>query len=209
MNGLIAVLEETNCLLSQHFSSNTLEIIAILISGAALFFAIWTAHRQNTIALFEKRFVAYSNLLRVKAFADMIQNGECSFQLKDLIATGKDPEIEAHRRRSEILLNFQAVFFDSTEKPDSTTIARVTLFTIRSTELSLHTLPMLYSKYLPNKGIAVNEEITKIFEYFALFMNAITSSTVPLNDQFRTDFVSATEAFFKKYADLFEKGLRL
>ena len=209
MAELIAVLEETNRLLSNHFNSNTLEIIAIFISGAALFFAIWTAHRQNTIALFEKRFAAYSDLLKVKSFADMMQKDECSFRPKDLAATGKDPEIETHRRCSEILLNFQAIFFDGTEKPDAANVVRVTIFTIRSTELSLHTLPMLYSKKLPNKGIDVNKEITTIFEYLALFMIDVTSPAPPFNDQLRTDFVSATEVFFQKYADIFEEGLRL
>ena len=209
MDKLIVTLEETNRLLSQHFSSNTLEIVAIVISGAALIFAIWTAHRQNTIALFEKRFSAYSNLLKLKSFSDMVKKDECSFQRKDLAASGKDPQSEMYRRCSEVLLNFQALFHSGEEKPDANNVVRVTMFTVRSLELSIHTLPMLYSKQLPNKGRDSNKEITKIFEYLALFMNAVMAPTVPVNDQHRADFVSSVDAFFEKYADKFEAGIRL
>lgn len=213
MDELIVVLEETNRLLSQHFSNNTLEIISIAISGAALLFAILVpvriANKQNAIALLEKRFAAYSDLLKVKSFADMMKKDDCSFQMKDIIATGKDPEFEKARRCSEVLLNFQAMFHSGEVKPDAANVARVTIFTVRSLELSLHTLPMLYSKKLPKKGADASKDVSKIFESLAQFMSAMVEPNRSINDTDRTDFVSRVDAFFEKYADIFEDGIRL
>ena len=132
-----------------------------------------------------------------------------SFQMKDIIATGKDPESEKYRRCSEVLINFQAMFHSGEEKPNAANVARVSIFTIRSLELSVHTLPMLYSKKLPKKGADANKEITKIFESLVQFMSSMVEPNRPISDTDRTDFVSRVDAFFEKYADIFEDGIRL
>lgn len=213
LDKLISVLEETNHLLSQNFNNSTLEIISIVISGVALIFAIFVpiriADKQNKIALFEKRFEAYSNLLKLKAFSELLKKEECSFDSKIIMATGRDFEGEKYRRCNEVLLNFQTFFHNGEQKPDSMNVARITLYTVRNLELSLQTLPMLYSKKLVNKGEDANKEITKIFEDFTWFMISLTEAGGPQSDKRRTDFVANMNAFVDKYADVFEKEVRL
>ena len=213
MDKLISVLEETNSLLSQGFNNNVIEIISIVISGFALIFAVLVpiriANKQNDIALFEKRFVAYANLLKLKAFSDMLKKDECSFNSK-IIATVNPQNIEGERGRrcSEVLLNFQAFFYEGENSPNGVNVARVTLYTVRNLELSLHTLPLLYSKSLENKGEDANKEITRIFEDLASFMDSLINCG-PQNEQYRANFVANMDLFVDKYSNVFEEGIRL
>ena len=111
MDELINVLEHIRQLLENDFW----EIVSIIISGTALIFAILVpvriANKQNKIALFEKRFEAYANLLKLKSFSDMLKKEECSFDSK-IIAAANPQNIDGERGRrcSEVLLNFQSFF---------------------------------------------------------------------------------------------------
>lgn len=213
MEELILLLEETNKILSQNSNYNFWEIVSVLISGAALVFAILVpvriANKQNKITLFEKRFSAYSDLLKLKSFADLINDNSYSFDSKELVVPGADAESEKYRRCSEIMRNFQAFFYGEEERPKGANLGRITLYTLRALELSLHTLPMLYSKQLPNKGKDANEEITEIFVDLTQFLMSLISASGPRNDLCRIGFINKFNAFFDKYADIFEKGIRL
>ena len=75
--------------------------------------------------------------------------------------------------------------------------------------MSLHALIMLYSKKLSCKEEDAHKKITSIFEGFATLMIWIVNQQGLIDDKVRIDFVSNINAFFDKYADIFEKGTRL
>ena len=209
MNELINVLDQIRQLLEHDFW----ELISIIISGAALIFAILVpvriANKQNKIALFEKRFEAYANLLMLKAFSDILKKKECSFDSK-IIAEANPQNIDGERgrRSSEVLLNFQSFFYKGDKRPDGVDLARVMLYTVRNLELSLQTLPMLYSKNLKNRGEDANKEITKTFEDLAALINSLVTCDVN-SELHRTNFIAQMDLFADKYSNVFEKGIRL
>lgn len=209
MEELINILEQIYHLLAKDFWN----IASIIISGAALVFAIFVpvriANKQNKIALFEKRFEAYANLLKLKAFSDLLKREDCFFDSKNL-ATANSQNIsgERGRRCNEVLLNFQAFFYSGDKKPDGVNVARVMLYTVRNLELSLQTLPMLYSKSLKNKGVGASKEITKIFEDLAAFINSLVNCETDC-ELHRTNFITNMDLFADKYSNLFEEGIRL
>ena len=209
MDELIIVLEQIRQLLENDFW----EIVSIIISGTALIFAILVpvriANKQNKISLFEKRFEAYANLLKLKSFSDMLQKEECSFDSK-IIAAANPQNIDGERGRrcSEVLLNFQSFFYNGDKRPDGVDLARVMLYTVRNLELSLQTLPMLYSKNLKNRGEDANKEITKTFEDLAALINSLVTCDVN-SELHRTNFIAQMDLFADKYSNVFEKGIRL
>ena len=209
MDELINVLEHIRQLLENDFW----EIVSIIISGTALIFAILVpvriANKQNKIALFEKRFEAYANLLKLKSFSDMLKKEECSFDSK-IIAAANPQNIDGERGRrcSEVLLNFQSFFYNGDKRPDGVNIARVMLYTVRNLELSLQTLPMLYSKNLKNNGKEANKEITKIFEDLAALINSLVTCETNC-ELYRTNFIVKMDSFADKYSNIFDKGIRL
>ena len=209
MDELINVLEQIRQLLENDFW----EIVSIIISGTALIFAILVpvriANKQNKIALFEKRFEAYAKLLKLKAFSDMLKKEECNFDLKILSAANpQNTAGERGRRCSEVLLNFQSFFYNGDKRPDGVNIARVMLYTVRNLELSLQTLPMLYSKNLKNNGEEANKEITKIFEDLAALINSLVTCETNC-ELHRSNFIVKMDSFADKYSNIFEKGIRL
>ena len=82
------------------------------------------------------------------------------------------------------------------------------LYTVRNLELSLQTLPMLYSKNLKNNGKEANKEITKIFEDLAALINSLVTCETNC-ELYRTNFIVKMDSFADKYSNIFEKGIRL
>lgn len=184
-------------------------IVPIIVSCVAIGISVSTAKKQNKIALFEKRFEAYANLLKLKSFSDMLKREECSFDIKLLAPVNpQNTEGEIGRRCSEVLTNFQAFFYDGEKRPDSVNVARVMLYIVRRLELSLQTLPMLYSKELKNIGPNTNKEITIIFEDLAEFINSLTTGGSD-KELRRANFVTNMDAFVDKYSSIFENGIQI
>ena len=139
----------------------------------------------------------------------MLKRTECSFDLATIAkANPQNIEGERGRRCSEVLSNFQAFFYGREKKPDGVNIARVMLYTVRNLELSVQTLPMLYSNVLKRDGHDANREITEIFESLAAFIQSLVECNSN-GEQTRVDFVKKMDVFADKYSDVFEKGLRL
>ena len=139
----------------------------------------------------------------------MLKKEECSFDSK-IIAAANPQNIDGERGRrcSEVLLNFQSFFYNGDKRPDGVNIARVMLYTVRNLELSLQTLPMLYSKKLKNNGKEANKEITKIFEDLAALINSLVTCETNC-ELYRTNFIVKMDSFADKYSNIFEKGIRL
>lgn len=186
-----------------------LVLVPIIVSCIAIAISVKTAKKQNKIALFDKRFEAYANLLKLKAFADILKRTECSFEPTAIAkANPQNIDGEKGRRCSEVLSNFQAFFYNGDKKPDGVNVARVMLYTVRTLELSVQTLPMLYSKVLRKNGMDANKEITEIFESLAAFISSLISCDSN-NEKYRVEFVEKMDTFADKYSNVFEKGLRL
>ena len=209
MDELVSVLGQIH----QTLQTDLWEIVSIIISGMALIFAIFVpvriANKQNKIALFEKRFKAYANLLKLNAFSDILKRDDCSFDYKSLVAaTPYNPDGERGHRCSEVLLNFQAFFYNGEKKLDGVDLGRVMLYTVRNLELSLQTLPMLYSKKLKNNGEDSSKEITKIFEDLASLINSLVNCERNI-ELHRANFITNMDLFSNKYSGIFEEGIRL
>lgn len=199
--------------LSLHYQSTIFDVLSAIISGAALLFAILVpvriANRQNKIALFEKRFVAYSEFLKLKTFASILNSEGYSFKAEDIQASGKDLLHETARRVQLVGIDFGGLFNYLPEKPGTAETVQRTIAAVRACEMSVNMLPLLYSKKLPGRGDAASAEIKEIFESLDMFMVDITLQNGPIDDTNRTDFISKVECFTEKYTELFEKELHL
>lgn len=216
MDKLIPVLEETNRLLSQHFQNNTSEWVSIVISLVALFCAFYVpnriANRQDKISLFEKRFAAYSDLLKLKNFAAIIKDKQYSFGSEDLVGNKTDPIDIFHEtlnRAALVKLHFGSIFNFLPDQSGAAKTVQGTIAAIKCIEISVNMLPLLYSNQLPNKGRDASKEITDIFESLYAFMTEITAQNDLADDTHRTDFIKKTDAFIARYEDIFESGMQL
>lgn len=215
MDELIPVLEETNRLLAEYLPRSPIDlpvVISILALLAAVGVPSYIAYRQNKIALFEKRFAAYSDLLKLKNFAAILKDEQHSFRGEDIAANGADPVQIYHEtthRTFLVNLHFGSIFNYLPEKPGTPETVQSTIAAIKRIEISVNMLPLLYSKRLPNKGKDVSKEITDIFESLLTFMTEITTQNDVTDDKHRTDFIEKTDAFIEKYEERFEAGMRL
>lgn len=210
MDELIPVLEETNRLLAEYLPRSPIDlpvVISILALLAAIAIPIYIARRQDKIALFEKRFASYSDLLKLKNYADVLNKKTCSFSAEDILAENPDLKAEMSTRAKVARVLFGTIFTYIPAEGDSVEVAQIAVSTVKRLEISVHTLPFLYDKHLP-KNKDLTEEIGKIFESFSLFVTDITLSE-NIEDKNRTDFITSVTAFTDQYAELFEKYLKL
>ena len=208
-------LYQKNAWLNASCNFTLLDIASVIISGAALIFAILIpvriANKQNKIALFEKRFAAYSDFLKIRTLSVILNDDAFSFS--SFTVTPESPQVKIdlerdHKVRNSILWQFSTVV-KTLSGGKQNHLEEV--FTILSEmEMSVHSLQFLYSKKL--KKIAdlevINKDIEKIFDSLGTFMCDVCLNK-PVNDQDRLDFVERTEKFYNKYADFFEKHLSI
>ncbi len=213
MKVFLTCLKAVDCFIEQYLRSNIVDVLSVIISGAALVFAIRVpkkiAEKQDEIALFEKRFSAYADLLKLNSFAGILSSRQYSFSEKDIRERGAIPVLEIIQLRQQVLYHFEIIFDCELEGKGEKETAQTVLAIMKSIEISIHSLPLLYSEYMPQKGKEANEKIKDIFESVMTLMTEITWPTGSVDDENRTNFVKNMKSFFEKYSELFESKMRL
>lgn len=202
---------EKNAWLNATCNFTLLDVASVIISGAALIFAIFIpvriANRQDKIALFEKRFAAYSDFLDIKTFAEIIKTDDFSFVGDSDSEKRLQVIVEFQRRKELVLWHFNAIIGAVPKEVGSNTLQKV-MSLLSEKEMSIHSLQFLYCKKLkklttPEK---LNKEIEQMFISLGSFMRDVSLNNT-VNDQDRIDFTTNVIAFYDKYADFFEKHL--
>lgn len=164
------------------------------------------ADRQDKIALFEKRYNAYSSFLTVQNFSNAVsketynKNGSimntlaevelCCFQFATVFGY--------HPQPSSTQLNIQSLY------------QTITLLNKHETEMEM--LPFLF-EWSDSEKDEIITDISNIFKPLYLFMNNIVSYT--FEDDFEIDnadrqkFIDAVTCFAEKYAERFERELKI
>lgn len=184
-------------------------LLSLVAIGTAIFIPIIIARRQDKAMLFEMRFAAYMDLLRLKNFADILKGDHYSLNMEDIKANSSNPLQEKDRRIQLIAVHFASIFDyypKDLGKPDT---VQATIAAIKKIETSVNALSLLYSKQLENNGDDASKEISSIFESLFLFIIEIVLPDNSFDDSNRIAFVERTNLVIKKYAEVFELGMRL
>lgn len=192
-----------------------LSAFSIAISGAAIWFAVQVpkkiANRQDKIALFEKRYCAYSSLLTLQLFSHAID--------KEFF---KDDTPDEHGALWDIsakaglyCLQFATVFGYQPRllygQLNAESVSQ-TITILKKFETELYMLPFLFKLTNDEKDDMV-KEISGIFEPLLLFMTEVTTYSFHkhcnIDDKNRQEFINAVNSFSKKYAEKFEGELKI
>ena len=187
----------------------------VFASAFAIVFAIRVPKKiadiQDRIALFEKRYGAYSSLLTLQMFSHAID--------KELL---KDDTPDEHGAIWDIsakaglyCLQFATVFGYQPRllhgQLNAESVSQ-TITILKKFETELYMLPFLFKLTNDEKDDMV-KEISDIFEPLLLFMTDVATYTFQeyceIDDKNRQEFINAVNSFSKKYAEKFEGELKI
>lgn len=192
----------------------------VVVSAAgvvASFVAIWyaiqvpkeIAYQQNRIALFEKRYEAYSSILTLEVFANALDSEMFDNSAKD--SDGKILTIED--KVGLYCLHFATTLgFPPRLKQGSVDIDSVTqtISLLKQHEAKAMTLPVLYYKTDTQKN-EMKQALSDIFEPLLCLMTEVVTFQLDehnsINDKNRKNFIAAIKYFKRTYADEIERGL--
>ena len=189
--------------------------LSIAISGVAIWFAVQVpkkiADKQDKIALFEKRYRAYSSLLTLQMFSHAIDK---EF-LKDDTPDEHGMLWDISAKAGLCCLQFATVFgYQPQLLQGQLNVQSVsqTITILKKFETELYMLPFLFKLTNHEKDEMV-KEISSIFEPLLLFMTEVTTYSFrehcKIDDKNRQEFIEAVNSFCKKYADKFENELQI
>lgn len=184
-----------------------LEIISLIISTASLIFAVLIpiriANKQDRIALFEKRFMVYLELMKIVQFSDWLKN-----QDKDNTTI-----IEAFvvAERKECIINqFIYIFNVGTYEASNYIFEKKIHPAIEKSMIIINTIPFLYGKRLKNNQALITEDIDNIYRKLIEFMKNVSSASInTIDDTSKRNFTCSVENFIKKYKVILIKPLKL
>lgn len=187
----------------------------VFASVFAIIFAIRVpkeiADRQDRIALFEKRYGAYSSLLTLQMFSHAIDK---EF-LKDDTPDEHGMLWDISAKAGLCCLQFATVFgYQPQLLQGQLNVQSVsqTITILKKFETELYMLPFLFKLTNHEKDEMV-KEISSIFEPLLLFMTEVTTYSFrehcKIDDKNRQEFIEAVNSFCKKYADKFENELQI
>lgn len=192
-----------------------ISFLGVLFSVVAIIFAVRVpkiiAYRQDKISLFEKRYHAYLSFLTIKCFADSLD--------KEFFKDGTpDTEGDVWPISAKIelyCLNFAAIFgYQPTlvnEEFNTEGISQ-TITLLKKFEKDVNMLPFLFACTGAEKE-EMQKEISEIFEPLLVFMAEVTGYNLKedcqVHDEYRQQFISAANIVSKKYAEKFEKELKI
>lgn len=192
-----------------------LSIFSIVISGAAIWFAVRVpktiADRQNKITLFEKRHDSYSAILSLEVFARALD--QKMFQKGARDENGNI--IPTEYKVGLCCVKFAGAFgyYPKVNKEhfDFDNMTQ-TLSILKQYEIRAMALVFLFHTVVKEEE-EIREELSKIFEPLLCFMTEVstydpkTNSTI--NDIYRRDFIAALKKFKSKYAERLERELEI
>ena len=187
----------------------------VFASVFAIIFAICVpkriADRQDRIALFEKRYDAYSSLLTLQMFSDAMDKD----YFKDN-ALDEQGNLWTTSAKAELCcLQFAMVFgYQPRLLNGQINVESVsqTVIILKKFETALYMLPLLFKLSNDEKDEMV-KEILGIFEPLLLYMTEVTiysfQQHCKIDDKNRQEFIDAVNKFSEKYAEKFECELKI
>lgn len=192
-----------------------ISFLGVLFSVVAIIFAARVpkiiADRQDKISLFEKRYYAYSSLLTVQSFARTLDK---EF-FKENTPDDKGAIWHISAKVGVYCVHFATIFgYQPTLVKDGFNAEGIsqTITLLKKFETDVYMLPFLFACTEAEKENML-KEISEIFEPLLAFMTEVTSynfkEDCQIHDEDRQKFVSAANRFAKKYAEKFEKELKI
>ncbi len=175
-------------------------ILSVIAVAVAICVPSIIAKRQNKIAVFDKLFAAYSQLLTIRSFEQTI---------KDYRFCGSLFDIKSLRRR--LCFDFMSCFGYLPDLNDCEESAEKAVAILRNVEAQASRIPLLISLNKSqyencNKQLQVIFDLLfKITDWFIAFDPSKTEET----GKYVKQFVDETEAFFKEYSGIIETELKL
>lgn len=178
----------------------------------AVFSAIYVAHRQNEIALFEKRYTAYMKFNKLYGFARSLDKQ--MFEDEDTL---HDAEfvLDISAKIAFFCIGIQTQFgFQPMTKEEGFNLEGVSQVSaiLQQYQNDIVMLSYLYDLEF-NDQLIMERELENIFACLSKFMTQVTLYTFEENSKYddsaRKMFISGINDFHKKYWMLFEKSLRL
>lgn len=185
----------------------------------ASFVAIWfairvpkkIADRQDKIALFEKRYHAYTSVLTLKSFAHAL---DYEF-LKDDTPDEHGLRWHISAKAGLCCVQFATSFgYQPKLVKDKLNVESVsqTIMILKQFETDLYTLPFVFN-FTSNEKDKIEKEISEILEPLFMFMTEVTTYDFQpdseIDDYNRQVFIDKIEIFTKKYAERLESELKL
>lgn len=194
MQQLIEAVNASNATTFLDWAPIILSVISVLI---AVYIPVKLARKENQIAIFEKLYAAYSQLLAVRAFADCI---------KAYITGGKQ---SAQETRELYCVHFETSFGYRPVLSEARESVGRALAALRKNELQANMTSLLISGTDEAKN-ECESKITAIYEsLFSLTMEVILffpDKAVETNEAV-IEFVKHVDTFFDAYCDVIESAL--
>ena len=194
-------------------------VFVAVASATASFLAVWfairvpnkIADRQDRIALFDKRYCAYSSLLTLQLFSHAIDKEFFEDNTPDEQGALWDTSAKA----GLCCLQFATVFGYHPQllhgQLNAESVSQ-TITILKKYETELYMLPLLF-KLSNDEKDEMGKEISGIFEPLFLFMTEVTTYNFQehckIEDKNRQEFIEAINSFSKKYAEKFESELKI
>ena len=203
---------EKNAWLNATCNFTLLDVASVIISGAALIFAIFIpvriANRQNKIALFEKRFAAYSDFIKVCSFSRVVTNEALGAPTSTEML---EKTFYTLKVRKMILARFFSMLgITLTLQEDDYTLSQMIASSSLEVDISMQMLPFLFCKELKKVEDAseISQEIQDVINKLSKFLMDVNSCR-NIDDQIRLDYIKSASHIEEKYLDVFDRGLVL
>ena len=195
MQQLIEAVNASNATTFLDWAPIILSVISVLI---AVYIPVKLARKENQIAIFEKLYAAYSQLLAVRAFADCIKAYK--------FTGGKQ---SAQETRELYCVHFETSFGYRPVLSEARESVGRALAALRKNELQTYMIPLLISKTEAQKD-ACAEKLSAIYEpLFLLTTDVIMyrSKDTEETNAALIGFIKQVDTFFDAYCDVIESAL--
>ena len=195
MQQLIEAVNASNATTFLDWAPIILSVISVLI---AVYIPVKLARKENQIAIFEKLYAAYSQLLAVRAFADCIKAYK--------FTGGKQ---SAQETRELYCVHFETSFGYRPVLSEARESVGRALAALRKNELQTYMIPLLISKTEAQKD-ACAEKLSAIYEpLFLLTADVIMyrSKDTEETNAALIEFIKQVDTFFDAYCDVIEGAL--
>ena len=186
MQQLIEAVNASNATTFLDWAPIILSVISVLI---AVYIPVKLARKENQIAIFEKLYAAYSQLLAVRAFADCIKaykiNGgkqsaqetrelycvhfETSFGYRPVLSEARESvgRALAALRKNELQANMTSLLISGTDEAKNECESKITAI-----YESLFSLTMEVILFFPDKAVETNEAVIEFVKHVDTFFDA-------------------------------------
>lgn len=185
MQQLIEAVNASNATTFLDWAPIILSVISVLI---AVYIPVKLARKENQIAIFEKLYAAYSQLLAVRAFADCIKykftggkqsaqetrelycvHFETSFGYRPVLSEARESvgRALAALRKNELQANMTSLLISGTDEAKNECESKITAI-----YESLFSLTMEVILFFPDKAVETNEAVIEFVKHVDTFFDA-------------------------------------